>query len=100
VQAGSIKKGDFCMLKGFPCLITDSATAKTNKGGVKTTITGTDIFTNKKHEESCPASATVQVPTVQRTDYEVADIDEDGFVSVLLQDGNLKDNLKLPEDDE
>jgi hypothetical protein len=30
----------------------------------------------------------------------VADIDEDGFVSILLQDGSLKSNLKLPEDDE
>jgi translation elongation factor P/translation initiation factor 5A len=50
VQAGSIKKGDHCMLKGFPCLVTDANTTKNNKGAVKTTITGTDIFTNKKYE--------------------------------------------------
>jgi translation initiation factor 5A len=50
VQAGSIKKGDFCMIKGFPCVVVECATSKTNKGGVKATIIGTDIFSNKKYE--------------------------------------------------
>jgi hypothetical protein len=31
---------------------------------------------------------------------EVADIDEDEFVSVILPDGDLKCDLKLPQEDE
>lgn len=67
VQAGSIKKGDYCMLKGFPCLVSDATTTKNNKGAVRTTISGTDIFTHKKYEENCPASSTVQVPALKET---------------------------------
>ena len=35
-----------------------------------------------------------------KTEYEVADIDEDEFVSVILDDGDLKMDLKLAADDE
>jgi translation initiation factor 5A len=55
------------MLKGFPCLVTEAATTKNNKGAVKTTLAGNDIFTSKKYEEVCPASSTVQVPILKET---------------------------------
>lgn len=40
------------------------------------------------------------IPTVQWIEYEVADIDEDGFVSLLLPNGDLKSDIKMPVDDE
>ncbi|KAL9993563.1 putative translation elongation factor IF5A, nucleic acid-binding protein [Helianthus debilis subsp. tardiflorus] len=39
------------------------------------------------------------VPHVSRTDYQLIDISEDGFVSLLTENGNTKDDLKLPTDD-
>lgn len=35
-----------------------------------------------------------------KEEYEVADIDEDEFVYCILPDGDLKQDLKLPKDDE
>jgi len=89
------------MLKGFPCKVIEYSTAKPGKhGSAKATIVGTDIFTNKKHEDTSPTSATVQIPIVKKFEYEVADLDEDDFVSSILEDGTLKDDLKLTREDE
>jgi translation initiation factor 5A len=98
---GDIKKGGYCMLKGFPCKVTEYSTAKPGKhGSAKATIVGIDIFTNKKYEDTAPTGATGSTPTVNKEELEVADIDEDDFVSVILPDGDLKTDLKLPAEDE
>ncbi|KAK8968630.1 hypothetical protein KSP40_PGU009011 [Platanthera guangdongensis] len=39
------------------------------------------------------------VPHVNRTDYQLIDIAEDGFLSLLTENGNTKDDLKLPTDE-
>ena len=89
------------MLKGFPCKVTDYSTAKPGKhGSAKATVVGIDIFTNKKYEDSGPTGSGALIPNVVKEELEVADIDEDDFVSVILPDGDLKTDLKLPADDE
>lgn len=90
------------MLKGFPCKVTDYSTAKPGKhGSAKATIVGNDIFTGKKYEDSAPTSSTMQVPNVSKIEMEIADIDEDDFVHAINEeDGSLKQDLKLPTDDE
>ena len=40
------------------------------------------------------------IPTVNKLDWEVADIAEDDFVSLILADGSLKEDLKLPAEEE
>ncbi|KAF5742077.1 eukaryotic translation initiation factor 5A [Tripterygium wilfordii] len=40
-----------------------------------------------------------EVPHVNRTDYQLIDISKDGFVSLLTENGNTKDDLRLPTDD-
>uniref|UniRef100_A0A804QZV5 Translation initiation factor 5A C-terminal domain-containing protein n=1 Tax=Zea mays TaxID=4577 RepID=A0A804QZV5_MAIZE len=39
------------------------------------------------------------IPHVNRTEYQLIDISEDGFVSLLTSDGNTKDDLRLPTDE-
>jgi translation initiation factor 5A len=79
------------MLKGFPCKVSDYSTAKPGKhGSAKASIIGIDIFTNKKYEDTWPTSANVMIPNVTKTEYEVADVDEEGFVSLIQEDGTLK----------
>lgn len=101
-SAGDVKKGGYCMLKGFPCKVTEYSTAKPGKhGSAKATIVGLDIFTNKKYEDSWPTSAGVRIPIVTKKEYEVADINEDDmFVSLIQDDGSLKTDLKLPKEEE
>lgn len=89
------------MLKGFPCKVIEYSTAKPGKhGSAKATIVGVDIFTNKKYEDTAPTSSTVQIPNVNKNELEAADVDEDEFVALIQADGSLKQDLKLPVEDE
>lgn len=99
-QAGSIKKNEYCILKGRPCKIVDIAISKTGKHGhAKARFTGIDIFTGNKYEDMCPTSHNMEVPVVTRTDYTLVDITAEGYVSLMTTDGEQKDDLKMPTDD-
>lgn len=88
------------MLKGFPCKVIEMTTSKAGKHGhAKATIVGIDIFTGKKHEDSCPTSHNMEIPFVKKNEYQVLDIQPDGFVSLLLESGETKEDLKLPTDE-
>eukprot|EP00746_Dinoflagellata_sp_MGD_P011252 gnl/MRDRNA2_/MRDRNA2_123536_c0_seq1.p1 gnl/MRDRNA2_/MRDRNA2_123536_c0~~gnl/MRDRNA2_/MRDRNA2_123536_c0_seq1.p1 ORF type:complete len:264 (+),score=53.84 gnl/MRDRNA2_/MRDRNA2_123536_c0_seq1:53-844(+) len=97
-SAGSIRKGQFCMLKGHPCKVSDVSSSKTGKHGhAKVNLVGTDIFTGKKHEDMCPSSHNMDVPHVERKDYQLLLADGDtGEVSLLQPDGSTKDDVELP----
>ena len=41
----------------------------------------------------------MQVPNVNKVEHEVAEVDEDDFVHSILDDGDLKSDLKLPTED-
>lgn len=100
VQAGAIKKNSFVMLKGHPCKVVEYSTSKTGKHGhAKANITGIDIFTGKKYEDICPTSHNMDVPNVKRTELQLIGVD-DGYSTLLLPDGSIKNDLKLPTDTE
>ncbi|KAK7836141.1 eukaryotic translation initiation factor 5a-2 [Quercus suber] len=77
-QAGTIRKNGYIVIKGRPCKVVEVSTSKTGKHG----------------HAKCHF-----VPHVNRTDYQLIDISEDGFVSLLTENGNTKDDLRLPTDD-
>ncbi|KAH1097754.1 hypothetical protein J1N35_014675 [Gossypium stocksii] len=80
--------------------VVEVSTSKTGKHGhAKCHFVGIDIFTGKKLEDILPSSHNCDVPHVSRTDYQLIDISEDGFVSLLTENGNTKDDLRLPTDD-
>jgi translation initiation factor 5A len=99
VQAGSLKKGSYCLLKGKPCKIVDYSTSKTGKHGhAKANITGTDIFTGKKYEDMCPTSHNMEEPVVKKEEFQLIDIQDDGFLSLMDTQGETKEDLKFPTD--
>lgn len=56
-QAGTIRKGQHVVIKGFPCKVIEITTSKTGKHGhAKANIVAVDIFTGKKYEDICPTS--------------------------------------------
>ncbi|KAJ0754967.1 putative ribosomal protein L2, domain 2 [Helianthus annuus] len=80
--------------------VVEVSTSKTGKHGhAKCHFIAIDIFNGKKLEDIVPSSHNCDVPHVSRTDYQLIDISEDGFVSLLTENGNTKDDLKLPTDD-
>jgi len=56
-----------------------------------------DIFTSKKMEELCPSTHNMDVPNVRRQEYQLLDVTDDGFLSLMSDDGSTKDDVKVPE---
>ena len=84
-------------MKGCPCKIVEMSTSKTGKhGSAKVNLTGIDIFTNKKYEDISPSTHNMDVPVVTRKEYQLIDIANDGFMSLMLDDGSVKDDIKIP----
>ena len=73
------------------------STSKTGKHGhAKVHLVALDIFTQKKYEDICPSTHNMDVPNVQRKDFQLLDVD-DGFLSLMDDGGNTRDDLKVPE---
>ena len=101
VECGTIKKGSFMVFENRPCKVVGYTTAKTGKHGhAKANITGIDIFTGKKYEDSLPTSHNVEVPNIKRTPYTAIDVDADGYLTLMDKQGSTRQDLKLPDDTE
>ena len=85
------------MIKGHPCKVLSISVSKTGKHGhAKCNFVATDIFTGKKYEDMIPSTHGTTVPIVNRSDWEVIDIDEGGEVTLMDEAGNQKTDLNLP----
>ena len=100
VQAGSLHKGDLVMIKDHPCRVVSSSTAKTGKhGSAKCMLTGIDIFTANKYECTFGSGDNVDAPVTKRLEYTLINIEDDGFVTLMDESGEIKEDLKVPEEE-
>eukprot|EP01065_Artemidia_motanka_P019225 TRINITY_DN2279_c0_g1_i2.p2 TRINITY_DN2279_c0_g1~~TRINITY_DN2279_c0_g1_i2.p2 ORF type:complete len:188 (+),score=93.38 TRINITY_DN2279_c0_g1_i2:69-566(+) len=99
IQAGALKKGMMCVIKGRPVKIVDYTTSKTGKHGhAKAHIVAIDIFTDKKLEELCPTSHNMEAPVVKKQVFTVIDAnDQDNTCSLQDDDGEIHDGHDLPK---
>merc|ERR1711983_691512 len=99
MQCSALRKGGHVMIKERPCKIVEMSTSKTGKHGhAKVHLVAIDIFTGKKLEDICPSTHNMNVPNVNRKDYQLVNI-EDEFVSLMDDGGDQKEDLKVPDDD-
>ena len=99
VSAGSLKIGGMVMIKEHACKISAYSTAKTGKhGAAKAMVTGIDIMTNNKYECTFSTGDTVDAPVVKRLEYTLINVDDEEYVTLLLDTGDVKEDLKLPEE--
>lgn len=97
IQCSALRKSGHVVIKGRPCKIIDMSTSKTGKHGhAKVHLVATDIFTLKKLEDLSPSTHNMEVPIVKRTEFQLLDID-DGFLSLMNNDGDMKEDVKAPE---
>jgi translation initiation factor 5A len=97
VQASSLRKSGFVLIKGHPCKIVDMSSSKTGKHGhAKIHFVALDIFDGKKYEDICPSTHNMQQPIVNRKECQALGIDEDNFVDIT-DDGEDKTIKADPE---
>ncbi|PNH05000.1 Eukaryotic translation initiation factor 5A-2 [Tetrabaena socialis] len=97
-QAGTVRKNGHMVIQGHPCKVVDVSTSKTGKHGhAKCNFTAVDIFTSKKYEDICPSSHNVDVPNISRKEYTCIDVTDEGVVSLMEENGTVRDDLFLPK---
>lgn len=100
-NAGALKKGSHVVIKGFPCKVAELSTSKTGKHGhAKVNMVGLDIFTGKKYEDISPSSHNMDQPVVVRKDYQLIDIDDDGYITIMDDKHETRSDLHLDDTDE
>lgn len=100
-SVGSLKKGSYCILRGHPVRIVEMHVAKVGKhGAAKAKITGIDIFSGNKYEEIHPTGHNIDVPNISRKEFTLLDIDGEGYISMMDEAGEVRQDLKMQEDDE
>ena len=98
IPVNKLKKGGYVMIQNRPCRAVDIAVSKPGKHGhAKASIIGADIFTGRRYNICLPTSHEIEVPFVDRQDYELINI-EDNHTQLLTRDGNLREDVDIPEE--
>jgi len=99
IQATLCRKGVNVILKDCPCKVLDLKISKTGKHGhAKANITGTDVITGKKIQETVPGHTTLMGFEPVKKEYEVANI-EAGQITAIDGEGT-EYSFNLPDNEE
>ena len=94
-----LKPGSLVMIKGNPCKVTETTTAKPGKhGSAKVILKGKDILTSKVYECTFHAGDMVDAPIVVRKELTLLNID-DTTLELLDTNGEVKSDVNLPEEE-
>jgi len=94
MQCSALRKNGYVLMKGHPCKIVDMSTSKTGKHGhAKVNMVGIDIFDGKKYEDMSPSTHNMEVPNVKRTELTCIDVNEDGYLTLMDDQGETREDL-------
>ena len=96
-----MSKNGYIIVKGRPCKVAEVSTSKTRKDGhAKCHFVASDIFNGKNIEDIVSSSHNCDVPNVNHTNFQLIEKYGNGFVSLLANNGNTKDDITLPFDEQ
>jgi len=97
VQCGKLRKGSYVLLGDTPCSIAQITFAKGGKHGAsKAKIVGKGLLTGKTTVlNGVPSNKRMEAPVVRRCLYELIDCDEDGYLTVIDEEGNVRSDLSV-----
>ena len=99
VSINTLKKNDYMLFQNRPCKIVEYKSIKTGKHGhAKINLVGIDIFNGKKYQDTLPSDHNVIVPEIKRTEFSVINCDEDNYLSLMDLNGNIREDLKCPNE--
>jgi translation initiation factor 5A len=55
-----------------------------------------NIFTQDKYEKLLPSGYFVEVPNIKSTELELISVDDDDYVTVMNEYGEIREDLQLP----
>ena len=94
----TISKNGYIIVKGRPYKVSTSKTRK--HGHAKCHFVASDIFNGKKLEYIVSYSHNCDVPHGNHNAFQLTEKYGDGFVSLLANNGNTKDDIRLPFDEQ
>ena len=65
-------------------------------GGTKIHFIGTDIFTGRRREEIIASGDNAEEPTVKKTDYVLCDINDEGYLTLMDDGGETREDIRMP----
>ncbi|KAG2277878.1 hypothetical protein Bca52824_031720 [Brassica carinata] len=95
-EAGTIRKNDYIVIKGHSLSVYRWLRRQLRKLANATSLQSISSLPSSSRISFCLPTT---VPRVNCTDYTLLYIFDDGFVSVLTENGTTKDDLKLPTDE-
>ena len=102
--ASTLRPKGLILIHSHPCRILTLTHSKPRKHGhAKITLLAEDLFTSKKYEDSFPAHAIIEVPSVSRISYQLLNLEdgEERFMSLMeiggKSDGSAREDVKCPD---
>ena len=92
-----IRLNSYLLIHDKPCKVSNISVCKNGKhGDTKYHFVGYDIFTNKRHETIYISKQQIFVPIVEKHDYRLLAIDNDGFASLLdVETNKIREDLNI-----
>ena len=96
IKVSELKINHYLIIKDRPCKLIDMSISKTGKHGhAKAHIVALDIFNGNKYEIIESTSKEIWIPEVKRFTYTLVDIDQDGYISLISDENETREDLNF-----
>lgn len=97
-EVRELQEGNYVMVDDVPCKITGYSTAKPGKhGSAKARIDARGVFDTKKRSLSQPVDAKIWVPTIERKQGQVVNVESDNVAQIMDLDTYETITMQIPD---